>query len=185
MKISNSIVEMYTAYNTSKTNGNTKNADNTTTNNTKDTDNTETNTKNFVSTTVVNATNLALDNENIKDIYEEILGLSDDNESDVIDDTPKVMKIARRIARGDKVPGYDERKLMEYSRELYQMAKASAMLKRTRKPKKYKSLYKDEDKKAELKRMEKAISNDKETTTSNAGNVSDAPANSEGTSEDM
>ena len=35
-----------------------------------------------------------------------------------ISDRVKIMEVARRIARGAKVPPKDERKLMEYSREL-------------------------------------------------------------------
>lgn len=55
------------------------------------------------------------------------------------------MEIARRIARGDKVPLKDEKKLMEYSSELYQMAKMSAMINEGKKHKKHKSLFEDEE----------------------------------------
>ena len=53
-------------------------------------------------------------------------------------DLGKIMEIARRIARGDSVPPRDEKKLMEYSVELYQMAKSAAMLSRRKKHKKHK-----------------------------------------------
>lgn len=64
---------------------------------------------------------------------------------DGIEDMSKMMEIARRIARGDKVPGTDERKLMEYNADLYQAAKAAAILNADRKHKKYKSLFRDEE----------------------------------------
>lgn len=63
-----------------------------------------------------------------------------------INEMGKAMIIFRRIAHGDKVPLRDERKLMEYDDKLYQMAKQAAMMAKNDKPKKYKSLYEDEDK---------------------------------------
>lgn len=60
-------------------------------------------------------------------------------------DIGKAMEVARRIARGDKVPPRDEKKLMEYSADLYQMAKSAALLSAGKKHKKHKSLYKDEE----------------------------------------
>ncbi len=70
---------------------------------------------------------------------------SSEKSGDALVDLGKVMEIARRIARGDKVPDRDEKKLMEYSAELYQMAKSAAMLSRLKKQKKHKSLYDDEE----------------------------------------
>lgn len=63
---------------------------------------------------------------------------------DALADLGKIMEIARRIARGDSVPPRDEKKLMEYSAELYQMAKSAAMLSRLKKHKKHKSLFEEE-----------------------------------------
>jgi len=60
----------------------------------------------------------------------------------------KILTVARRIAKGDKVPYSDEKKLMEYSPKLYQLAKNSQMLNRKRKYKEYESLW-DEDKEKE------------------------------------
>ncbi|MCH5253313.1 MAG: hypothetical protein J1F41_00190 [Lachnospiraceae bacterium] len=65
---------------------------------------------------------------------------------DISEDMAKALETARRIARGDVVPAIDERKLLEYDKELYQMAKASAMLHAKEKHKKEKSLYEDEEK---------------------------------------
>ena len=62
-------------------------------------------------------------------------------------DFAKVMEIARRIANGDRVPGTDEKKLMEYNSDLYQAAKAAAIVSANKKEhKEYDSLFKDEKK---------------------------------------
>lgn len=60
-------------------------------------------------------------------------------------DQSKILEIARRISRGDKVPPKDEKKLMEYDFKLYQMAKMSAMLNERKKHKEHKSLFEDEE----------------------------------------
>lgn len=59
----------------------------------------------------------------------------------------KIMEVARRIARGAKVPGKDEQKLMEYSMELYMASKNAAMLKELEEERreKYDSLWEDDD----------------------------------------
>lgn len=65
------------------------------------------------------------------------------------EDIIKIMEVARRIGRGDKVPAYDEKKLMEYSMELYMAAKNMAMLSelQDKEKEKHKSLWKDEEEK--------------------------------------
>lgn len=61
-------------------------------------------------------------------------------------DMAKIMEVARRISSGGRVPAADERKLMEYSMELYMSAKNMAMLKELEeKREKYDSLWDDED----------------------------------------
>lgn len=84
----------------------------------------------------------------------------------------KLMEIARRIAKGDKVPAKDEQKLMEYSNDLYQAAKMSAMLNRNKKPKKHKSLFEEEedrDKREKLRALEKdAVQGDSEDSVEDA-----------------
>ena len=59
-------------------------------------------------------------------------------------DMAKIMEIARRISRGDHVPPNDEKKLMEYSSDLYQAAKMASVLNANKKHRKHKSLF-DED----------------------------------------
>lgn len=70
---------------------------------------------------------------------------------DAFADMAKMMEIARRIARGDRVPPKDEKKLMEFSDELYQASKAAAMVAKNRNPKKHKTLFPDEEENAENK----------------------------------
>ncbi len=61
------------------------------------------------------------------------------------EDFCKVLAIYRRICSGAEVPPYDERKLLEFSHELYFAAKAAAMLHEDE-DKKYDSLWKDKQK---------------------------------------
>ncbi len=65
-------------------------------------------------------------------------------------DIAKLLEIARRIARGDRVPPKDEKKLMEYNINLYQMAKSAATLHANMKHKKHKSMF-DDEKKADMR----------------------------------
>lgn len=57
----------------------------------------------------------------------------------------KILEIARRISRGDKVPASDEQKLAEYDAGLYQMAKSSALLHADKKHKRYDALFEEEN----------------------------------------
>lgn len=82
--------------------------------------------------------------EKLLESYREQLEASNDGK-DGFRDMAKLMEIARRIARGDKVPAKDEKKLMEFSPELYQIAKAAAMLHANKKHKKHKSMFDDEE----------------------------------------
>ncbi|MDE5823419.1 MAG: hypothetical protein K2N44_01185 [Lachnospiraceae bacterium] len=61
------------------------------------------------------------------------------------EDMAKLMEVARRIGKGAKVPASDEKKLMDYSMEVYLAAKNLAMLNEKKKREKYKSLWEDED----------------------------------------
>ena len=65
------------------------------------------------------------------------------------EDMVKIMEVARRIAKGAKVPGTDEKKLMEYSMELYMSAKNLAMMNKQKKKEEYESLWEDEEEKTE------------------------------------
>lgn len=62
------------------------------------------------------------------------------------EDMAKALETARRIADGHIVPAVDEKKLMEYDFELYQVAKSAAMLHdMEEKRKKDKTLYGEEE----------------------------------------
>lgn len=56
----------------------------------------------------------------------------------------KIMEVARRIMKGAIVPASDEKKLMEYSSELYQAAKNIGAMAQREKKEEYESLW-DED----------------------------------------
>ena len=62
-------------------------------------------------------------------------------------DMVKIMEVARRIMRGAIVPASDEKKLMEYSEEMYQTAKSVGAMVRRQKKEKYDSLWGDEEEK--------------------------------------
>lgn len=76
----------------------------------------------------------------------EVCRQQNDVMSDAAMDMAKIMEVARRISTGGRVPASDERKLMDYSMELYMSAKNLAMLKEMEKKRKeYDSLWEDED----------------------------------------
>jgi len=62
-------------------------------------------------------------------------------------DLMKVMEVARRLMKGAIVPPTDEKKLMEYSMELYQAAKNIGSMVKQREKEEYDSLWKDEEEK--------------------------------------
>jgi len=63
-----------------------------------------------------------------------------------VEDLGKIMEVARRLMKGAIVPATDEKKLMEYSMELYQAAKNIGMLAKKEKEE-YDSLWDDEEEK--------------------------------------
>lgn len=62
-------------------------------------------------------------------------------------DLGKMMEVARRIMKGAIVPASDEKKLMEFSTELYQAAKNIGAMVRNQKKEKYDTLWGDEEEK--------------------------------------
>lgn len=68
----------------------------------------------------------------------------------------KIMTVARRIMHGDIVPMQDEKKLMEFDKDLYIMAKNAGMMAKLEKRKKYESLWEDEEKKEHEDPMKEA-----------------------------
>lgn len=75
-------------------------------------------------------------------------------------DVGKIMEVARRIMHGDIVPASDEKKLMEFDSDLYQMAKnAGEMAKQMEKERyKHKSLWEEKEKEECVDPMESADS---------------------------
>ena len=61
----------------------------------------------------------------------------------------KIMTVARRMMKGDTVPGSDEKKLMEFDRDMYLAAKNMQMMAQLEKKrhKKHDSLWEDEEEK--------------------------------------
>lgn len=64
-----------------------------------------------------------------------------------VEDMGKILEVARRIMKGAIVPAADERKLMEFSNELYQAAKNIGAMVQQQKKEKYDSLWGEEEKK--------------------------------------
>lgn len=62
-------------------------------------------------------------------------------------DVGKIMEVSRRLMRGAIVPAADEKKLMEFSMDMYQMAKNVGAMIRRQKREKYDSLWEDEQEK--------------------------------------
>lgn len=63
-------------------------------------------------------------------------------------DLMKIMEVARRLMKGAVVPPTDEKKLMEYSMELYQAAKNIGSLAKQKEKEEYDSLWDEEEERA-------------------------------------
>ena len=68
-------------------------------------------------------------------------------------DQAKVMSVFRAMAKGDIVPPSDEKKLMEYSSELYQSAKMAQSMALQAERRKHKSQWDDKEEKAHEAKM--------------------------------
>lgn len=93
-------------------------------------------------------------------------------------DLAKVIEVARRIAKGAKVPGTDEKKLMDYSMEMYMSAKSMAMLNEDKK--KYKSLWGDEEEEENPDPMEVANNQEAPSGEPEVVSVADTMASATG-----
>ena len=67
-----------------------------------------------------------------------------------VEDLGKIMEVARRLMDGDIVPPTDEKKLMEYSMELYQASKNIGALMKQKESKEYDSLWEEEEETGEV-----------------------------------
>lgn len=70
-------------------------------------------------------------------------------EAEANEEMLKCLEIFRRIANGDKVPPYDEQKLMEYDSKMYMAAKSMSVIHMDQEGKKYDSLWEEEEEKEE------------------------------------
>lgn len=70
-----------------------------------------------------------------------------------VKDQAKVMSVFRAMAKGDIVPVSDEKKLMEYSSELYQSAKMAQSLALQAERRKHKSQWDDKEEEAHKAKM--------------------------------
>ena len=65
-------------------------------------------------------------------------------------DMGKIMEVARRLMKGAIVPATDEKKLMEYSMELYQAAKNIGAMVRQKEKEEYESLWDEKEEPEEV-----------------------------------
>lgn len=61
------------------------------------------------------------------------------------EDLGKIMEVARRIMKGGIVPAADEKKLMDYSMEMYQAAKNMGIMARQKDREEYDSLWEEDE----------------------------------------
>ncbi len=73
-----------------------------------------------------------------------------------VEDLGKIIEVARRIMKGAVVPATDEKKLMEYSMEMYQAAKNMGAIAKQKEREKYDSLWEEEEEKTYEDPMEVA-----------------------------
>ena len=91
-----------------------------------------------------------------------------DASKEYVEDLGKIMEVARRLMKGDIVPPNDEKKLMEYSMEMYQTAKNMGALAKQKEREEHESLW---DEKEEKKVYEEPME-----VADNAQAVAGAPA---------
>ena len=76
-----------------------------------------------------------------------------------VEDLGKIMEVARRLMDGDIVPPTDEKKLMEYSMELYQASKNIGALMKQKESKEYDSLWEEEEENGEVEDLTQVADN--------------------------
>ena len=70
-----------------------------------------------------------------------------DASKEYVEDLGKIMEVARRLMKGDIVPPNDEKKLMEYSMEMYQAAKNIGALAKEKEREEHESLWDEKEEK--------------------------------------
>ena len=90
-----------------------------------------------------------------------------DASKEYVEDLGKIMEVARRLMKGDIVPPNDEKKLMEYSMEMYQAAKNMGALAKQKEREEHESLWDEKE--------EKKVYDDPMEVADNAQAISGAP----------
>ena len=90
-----------------------------------------------------------------------------DASKEYIEELGKIMEVARRLMKGDIVPPNDEKKLMEYSMEMYQAAKNMGALAKQKEREEHESLWDEKE--------EKKVYDDPMEVADNAQAISGAP----------
>ena len=75
------------------------------------------------------------------------------------EDQAKAMTVYRNMAKGDIVPPGDERRLMEYDKDMYQFAKTAQMMAQNAERKKHKSEW-DEEEEKEYQEKQKQLNDE-------------------------
>ncbi|MDO5154900.1 MAG: hypothetical protein Q4D51_02950 [Eubacteriales bacterium] len=81
-----------------------------------------------------------------------------ESEKEGFDDLRKILEVVRRMTKGDNVPQGDEKRVMEYDKDMYQMAKSAQMVAQMRKRdhEDHDSLWEDEEEREQQDPMEVA-----------------------------
>lgn len=90
-----------------------------------------------------------------------------DASKEYVEDLGKIMEVARRLMKGDIVPPSDEKKLMEYSMEMYQAAKNIGALAKEKEREEHESLWDEKE--------EKKVYDDPMEVADNAQAIGGAP----------
>lgn len=90
-----------------------------------------------------------------------------DASKEYVEDLGKIMEVARRLMKGDIVPPNDEKKLMEYSMEMYQTAKNMGAIAKQKEREEHESLWDEKE--------EKKVYDDPMEVADNAEAVAGAP----------
>lgn len=105
-------------------------------------------------------------------------------EKEGFEDFRKIMEVVRRMTKGDTVPPGDEKKVMEYDNDMYQMAKSAQMMAQMRKRgEKHESLWEDEEERERMDPLEEADGQDAFADGPEVVSVEDTMSSAESTLE--
>ncbi len=99
--------------------------------------------------------------------------LEETKENNPYTDLIKLIEIANRISKGDKVPLSDEKKLLEEDPDMYLSAKTIAAMNENKKPKNYKALFDDEENSEMDKELRELKRENSTAESSDSGEISE------------